>query len=132
MKLSQYKGHTYDIPMIKDFFGYKIDYFKKYGLATDAVEQQQVNFNNSREYGAKNFSDYQDDVGELMGNFWLNPLYKNVPTAGHNCTTYQNYLDKPIPGVNDDDEDPEYMIEYTYMVDNATDEIIWIQCESEE
>lgn len=30
------------------------------------------------------------------------------------------------------DKDPEYMIEYTYMVDNATDEIIWIQCESEE
>jgi hypothetical protein len=24
------------------------------------------------------------------------------------------------------------MIEYTYMVDNATDEIIWIQCSSEE
>ena len=131
MKLAQYKGHTYDIPMIKDFFGYKIDYFKKYGLATDAVECQQVNFNNIRGYGVKNFSDYQDDVGELMGNFWLNPLYKNVPTTGYNCTTYINYMDKPIPGLTDD-EDPEYMIEYTYMVDNATDEIIWIQCSSEE
>lgn len=131
MKLAQYKGHTYDIPLIKNFFGYKIDYFKKYGLATDAVEYQQVNFANSREYGAKNFSEFEDATGELMGEFWFNPLYKNVPTAGYNCTTYHNYMDKPIPG-STDDEDPEYMIEYTYMVDNATDEIIWIQCSSEE
>ena len=30
MKLSQFKGHTYDIPHIKDYFGYKTDFFKKY------------------------------------------------------------------------------------------------------
>lgn len=129
MKLSQYKGHTYDIPFIKNYFGYKIDYFKKYGLTTDAIEYQQVDFNNNSEHGAKNFSEYQD--WNIMDEFWFNPLYKNVTTEGHNCTTYYNYLDKPIPG-SYDDEDPEYMIEYTYMVDNDTDEIIWIQCSSEE
>lgn len=128
MKLSQYKGHTYDIPFIKNYFGYKIKYFKKYGLTTDAVEQQQVNFNSS-EYGAKNFSEYND--WGLNDEFWFNPLYKNVPTTGHNCTIYTNWLDKPIPG-STDDEDPEYTIEYSYMVDNATDEIIWIECCSEE
>ena len=37
MKLSQYKGHTYDIPHIQDYFGYKTEFFKKYGLATDDV-----------------------------------------------------------------------------------------------
>ena len=32
MKLSQYKGHTYDIPHIQDYFGYKTDRSKDLDL----------------------------------------------------------------------------------------------------
>lgn len=130
MKLSQYKGHTYDIPHIKDFFGYKTDFFKKYGLETDAVIDGPAVFTNYGGYEIKTFSDYKPELWDWNDSFWLNPKYENVPVDGHVCTVYENYLDKEIPGV--EDEDAEYMVEYEYMVDDATDDIIWIQCSSEE
>ena len=130
MKLSQYKGHTYDIPHIKDFFGYKTEFFKKYGLATDDVTAGPAVFTNYGGYKITTFSDYKPTFWDYSNSFWINPKYENLPVAGVVCTVYENYLDKQIPGV--DDEEAEYMVDYEYMVDNATDEIIWIQCSSEE
>ena len=130
MKLSQYKGHTYDIPHIQDYFGYKTEFFKKYGLATDDVTAGPQVFTNYGGYKITTFSDYKPTFWDYKNSFWINPKYENVPVAGVVCTVYENYIDKDIPGV--DDEDAEYMVDYEYMVDNATDEIIWIQCSSEE
>ena len=132
MKLAQYKGHTYDIPHIKDYFGYKTDYFKNYGCTPDDIEMGPSIITNYHGFKITTFSDYDNMGGfDFDDSTWFNPNFANVPVAGHTCTVYHNYMDKDIPG-STDDEDPEYMIEYYYLVDDATDEIVWIHCLSEE